>query len=362
MVPTGRREFRSGRMSGPDISVVIPTYQRAHLLGRAVRSVLAAVQPGDEVLVVDDGSTDDTRAVLSAFQDRIRVVAACHSGAGAARNLGIRLARSRWIAFLDSDDEWDPDKLALQRPLLDMLPNAAFLFSDFRVRDEHGLHDHYLRRWSRDPRPWNRILGPARSYSSLADLPAGRRDFPLHAGSLYRALMLRPYIAAQTLVFRKDLGESLPEFAPDLPTYEDWQFFAQLARRGDAIYMDCDTMTQYGHSGPRLSDVNELTRLEARLVVLARVWGNDQSFLREQGCAYREVVAGLERRRAVLNARAFLGANRDEAEHRSVPNPAALPWRYRLLLKLPAPLIHRLLQVYRRRPRPLPQTTPWRSR
>ena len=105
-------------MDDPAVSVVIPTYNRARLVCRAIDSALAATATGDEIIVVDDGSTDGTEAALAAYRGRIRYVKADHRGAGVARNRGVSEARGPLIAFLDSDDEWMPDKLELQRTLM----------------------------------------------------------------------------------------------------------------------------------------------------------------------------------------------------------------------------------------------------
>ena len=99
-----------------DCSVIIPAYNRRSTVGRALASVLAQTDPPHEVIVVDDASSDDTAAAVATFVDcRIRVIR--HErrlGAAAARNTGARIARGRWLAFLDSDDEWTPRKLAQQ--------------------------------------------------------------------------------------------------------------------------------------------------------------------------------------------------------------------------------------------------------
>ena len=107
------------------VSVVIPTYNRAGLVQRAINSVLAAMSDGDELLVVDDGSTDDTLARLSSFGTSIRVIAQSNRGQAAARNVGLLAAKHDLVAFLDSDDEWTPDKLDLQRALVLFLTLAA---------------------------------------------------------------------------------------------------------------------------------------------------------------------------------------------------------------------------------------------
>ncbi len=98
-------------MSGPTISAIVPTYNRAGVIAQAIDSILSQVPAPDEVLVVDDGSTDDTAAVLAQYGDRIRVLTQPNGGAAAARNLGIREARGEWLAFLDSDDIWFPGRI-----------------------------------------------------------------------------------------------------------------------------------------------------------------------------------------------------------------------------------------------------------
>ncbi|MCB6179842.1 glycosyltransferase family 2 protein [Rhodobacter sp. Har01] len=103
----------------PGVSVVIPTYNRRMLVPRAIDSVLAQTRPADEIIVVDDGSSDGTEAALAErFGSRIRYVAQANQGVAAARNHGISLARFDLVAFLDSDDVWRPEKLALQVPAM----------------------------------------------------------------------------------------------------------------------------------------------------------------------------------------------------------------------------------------------------
>lgn len=106
-------------MAEPAVSVIIPTYNRAGCIGDAIESVLAQTYIDYEIIVVDDGSTDETRKVLERYGDRIRYFYQENAGVSAARNLGVRQARADLIAFLDSDDRWTPVKLKLQIPLMD---------------------------------------------------------------------------------------------------------------------------------------------------------------------------------------------------------------------------------------------------
>jgi glycosyltransferase involved in cell wall biosynthesis len=103
----------------PSVSVIIPTYNRAGLVTRAIDSVLAQTYPHFEVIVVDDGSTDNTREVLNeGYGDRIRYVHQTNKGSAAARNAGIAASSCDLVAFLDSDDYWLPRKLEVQVPLM----------------------------------------------------------------------------------------------------------------------------------------------------------------------------------------------------------------------------------------------------
>jgi glycosyltransferase involved in cell wall biosynthesis len=107
------------------VSVIIPTYNRAKTIERAVNSVLAQTWKKTEVIVVDDGSTDQTDEILKAFGDKIHVICQQNRGPGAARNAGIQEAKGEIISFLDSDDEWLPDKTERQVKLLQATESAG---------------------------------------------------------------------------------------------------------------------------------------------------------------------------------------------------------------------------------------------
>ncbi|MFO1520295.1 MAG: glycosyltransferase family A protein [bacterium] len=110
------------------ISVVIPAYNREKYLPECLNSVLAQTLPADEIIVVDDGSTDGTAEVARSFGGKIRVHSRPNGGIGAARNDGVRLATGEILTFLDSDDLWEPDKLRRQREELDR-DSVDYLFT-----------------------------------------------------------------------------------------------------------------------------------------------------------------------------------------------------------------------------------------
>ncbi|MBA7689290.1 Undecaprenyl-phosphate 4-deoxy-4-formamido-L-arabinose transferase [subsurface metagenome] len=113
--------------SNPTVSVIIPTYNRAHLVSRAIESVLNQTYQDFEIIVVDDGSTDDTEEIVRSFKnERIRYIRhEKNKGAAAARNTGIKVAKGEYIAFQDSDDEWLPEKLEKQMKVFENVPQEV---------------------------------------------------------------------------------------------------------------------------------------------------------------------------------------------------------------------------------------------
>lgn len=136
----------------PTVSVIIPTFNRSKLVVKALRSVLCQTYRDYEIIVVDDGSTDDTAKALTPYMDRIRYVYQANLGASAAQNRGVQLARGKWISILASDDLWLPAKLESQFKIVATLGNdfgACFTNCDFlggmqgipSAFEQAGLHE-----------------------------------------------------------------------------------------------------------------------------------------------------------------------------------------------------------------------------
>jgi len=314
------------------VSVVIPTYNRAAYVGKAVDSVLRQMEEGDELIVVDDGSQDETAEVLARYSERIRTIRTSNGGAGRARNLGIAQARNDLVAFLDSDDKWFAGKLALQREFMRRRPDVLFCFTNFEVELRDGsVRPRYLELWERDCRTWGEAFGAGSRYSTFAGLPPGVGDFGVYEGDLYRLQLTGLYVLTDTLVARRvESGDAL-RFAEDLPTYEDLECFFRLSKRGKGAYLDVETVRQVDHADGRLSQRAHLERVDARLALLRRIWGADESFLAAHGPAYRRALDDLLRRRAGLLV--SQGSNR--LARSTLSEMAVAPLSLRLLAHLP---------------------------
>jgi glycosyltransferase involved in cell wall biosynthesis len=193
-------------------SIVIPTYNRAKYLPDALRSVFAQDIAGTQITVVDDGSTDGTREVVSRFGGRVQYVYQENRGPSAAKNSGIGLARGEFISFLDSDDVWLPGKMRLERELFTSHPDADVVATDHESWIEGRLyHESSFRSIGLQVgRSGPRLLSP-----DLDDWVEGK------------------LFATCCLTFRRSALRRLgaEPFDPSLQSFEDWDFEVRMLRR-----------------------------------------------------------------------------------------------------------------------------------
>src|SRR2546428_514370 len=123
----------------PLISIIIPTYNSGRFVAQAVQSVLKQTYRCYEILVVDDGSTDETKDVLSKFGNCIKYIYQENRGPSAARNVGIKVARGKYVCFLDADDMWVPNKLKVQLAFIERDDGIGLVFSDHEEFDAEGI-------------------------------------------------------------------------------------------------------------------------------------------------------------------------------------------------------------------------------
>jgi len=209
----------------PLVSVVIPAYNAADYIAAAVASVLEQDYPNREVIVVDDGSTDDTPAVLAAHDSHIRRITQANAGVAAARNRGIEAAAGEYIAFLDADDVWLPGKLAVQ---------VAYM-------ERHGDVDMVQGRWE-EWWPAADGSGFAPKETVAAAPPRdGREPPPLVAdrsGWIYHRLLTGFIVFTSVVMARRRLIEQLGPFDTHLPIGEDFEYWLRASRHTEIHTLD----------------------------------------------------------------------------------------------------------------------------
>ncbi|MGH9346396.1 MAG: glycosyltransferase family A protein, partial [Vicinamibacterales bacterium] len=279
------------------VSVVIPTCNRASMIGDAIDSALRQTYSKREIIVMDDGSTDETPAVLARYGSAIRVLRQPNAGAGVARNRAIDSARGDLIAFLDDDDEWFDFKLALQVAILRARPDVGFLFTEFVVRKEED--NQVLRRgaslWLNAQADWAAVYERAQPFSALGiGPPPGEKDFTIYSGNLYRPLLHHYYVLPTTAVVRRAAVGHDVRFAEGPIVYEDWEFFARLARTQDGAFADVETAVNRGHRTPgRLTLCSALVKHSAHVAMLEGVWEKDPAFMAAHGGELRALKSEL---------------------------------------------------------------------
>ncbi len=216
--------FRNHPQNKPNmrISVVIPSFNRAHTLHRSLSSVLAQSSAADEIIVVDDGSEDDSAELVSSQFPTVRLIRQQNKGVSAARNTGISAAEHDWIALLDSDDEWLPHKLqTIRQQQSDYADQVLFHSDEIWIRN-------------------------------------GQRVNPMHKHAKYggwifdRCLPLC-VISPSAAVIRRDIIEQLGGFDETLPACEDYDLWLRLCQRYPVYYIDQPLIRKYGGHNDQLS-------------------------------------------------------------------------------------------------------------
>lgn len=229
------------------ISVVLPTYNRSNSIVPSVQSVLRQSWTDLELIIVDDGSEDDTVDVVRQIDDpRIKLV--CmeqNSGPSAARNRGIKEARGEWVAFQDSDDEWLPNKLANQMVrIAKMGPSCIAAYCGMAVENppqENG-----------EPRTTVRYVPPSTTQRT--------------EGNIVDTLFATSTVSTQTLIARRDALHDAGYFDETLQALEDWDLSIRLADRGDFAFVDQILVIQRFSDNSITRDRRKWAKARARMI------------------------------------------------------------------------------------------------
>lgn len=221
------------------ISVIIPSYNRGHIIQRAIDSVLAQTYLPNEIIVIDDGSTDNTvdslqekysQSLSGITIPKIKILLLSHRGVSAARNAGVATACGEWVAFLDSDDAWQPDKLQEQVKLLSQSLDQSLEQSP----TYHLCHTNEI--WIRD----------------------GRRVNPMdkhqkRGGHIFPHCLPLCCISPSSVLINKSIFCELGGFDESLPACEDYDLWLRFCARYSVLYLDQPLTIKYGGHADQLS-------------------------------------------------------------------------------------------------------------
>ena len=246
----------------PAVTVVVPTFNRAGLIGQAIDSVLAQTFQDFEIIVVDDGSTDGTEAVVREYGDRVRYIWTPNGGSGHARNVGMQHARGRFFTFLDSDDLLYPYALELQTGLLERFPEVAMVCAEMTGFDDHGFLERYHLRTYHSPTFRDPSVTYRTFYSSsmrLADaiaLPQSlRRDDPsvgerqVYHGNIFDSYLVDFVLCQNTAMLRREVVAAIGQRNEHIHYYEEMDYLLRLSRQHVVLFADVPTYKLRYHEG-----------------------------------------------------------------------------------------------------------------
>jgi glycosyltransferase involved in cell wall biosynthesis len=295
-VPQVPASLGSKSPGSPQVSVVIPSYNSAATLAATLDSVLAQTFQDLEIVVVDDGSTDHTQAVLASYGNKVRSICKANGGLASARNAGCKAASGSFIALLDADDLCEPERIGLQLAFMRQHDDVMLCSSEFSSFDESGSVV------ERDAANYYSRLGQARGglsslYSEqhwvdiapwLTNPQAQVKPVRAFAGSVYPALALGSFIHPPTVMFRREVLEQCGGFDETIRNVCDWEWLVRVARIGKVGFID-HPLLKYRRSATQLSGPKH------KLQLYRDVLSNLERFTREDPNLVATTGAAMKR-------------------------------------------------------------------
>jgi len=204
------------------VSVVIPTFNRSEFLSRALNSILSQTLPPYEVIIVDDGSTDDTHELIKTSFPTVTYLYQKNSGVSAARNRGINHAKGEWIAFLDSDDEWHPEKLLKQIDVMQNNPDSKICHTD--------------EIWIRNEKRINQM-----------------DKHQKYGGWIFQKCLPLCCISPSNVMIHRSVFDEVGFFDESLPVCEDYDMWLRITSRYPVLFLDEPLITKFGGHADQLS-------------------------------------------------------------------------------------------------------------
>jgi len=271
------------------VSIIIPTYNYGRYIQRAINSALQQSYPNIDVIVVDDGSTDNTQAILAEYGDTIRNIKQRNQGASAARNHGISEAHGDYIAFLDADDYYLPGNISTKVEYLVSHPEYQWCYSDWAWVDEQGT----IAGYGHEPK------------QSMA-------HYKLQ-GDVFSDVLGGLRLGTNVFLFRRSILLHAGGFDEQLTTLEDYDLFLRISRDFPIGYIDQALCHIYAHSGSLGMGTSKQKGYYNRWLLNQKLSRNfpeetaeDKGFRRVQADLYRNLAAIALSRNCFRRARILL--------------------------------------------------------
>jgi len=232
----------------PLVSVIIPTYNRAPLLPRAIDSVLAQTYENVEIGVVDDGSRDHTQAVLGGYCDRVRPIRTENRGASHARNVGMRASIGKYIAFLDSDDSYYPYKLSLQVDFMERHPEIGMVSSNFSgVLNDGTVLENHLKQYhiKNEAMQWDFVD----AYDEHEDIYFDElgRTVACDTGDMFDLVVRSSLVMSNTILFRREVLDVVGYQNEVYRIAQDYDYVVRICKHFRVALIDIPTYRLYYH-------------------------------------------------------------------------------------------------------------------
>ena len=238
----------------PRVSIIIPTYNRARLLPKAIESALNQSYKNIEIIVIDDGSTDDTKLILAPYMHNIRYLTTDHRGAAHARNTGMRAATGKYIAFLDSDDTYRPYKLAIQVPFIEAHPEIGMVCTEFSGDYDNGYVEEYHMRnyhpiWIRKGWSYENVFSEKGEFShaSIDD------SIPYYIGDIFQYVLMSTLLPSNTALFPRAILETVGFQDETIHSGQDYEFIVRICKHYRVAFLNIPTYILV-HHGKQLSN------------------------------------------------------------------------------------------------------------
>lgn len=263
------------------VSVIIPTYNCAKYLPQAIESVLNQTYKDYEIIIVDDGSTDNTKEIISVYQSKIKYIYQDNAGVSKARNTGIQNSTGMYIAFLDADDRWLPFKLELQIKCFEKLPNVDLIFSDFSaIKQNRIIYKSYFYKAFNIFKEFKINLDNI--FQNKLQICKNGQNLKVFWGNIFKTLFLGNFILPSTVILKKKALSNVGYFNEKYRVAEETEFFLRFAKYYEMAFIE-HPLVYY-----RLPDVTNLsgkeniaTLIKNALSIQFKVLEEDPIFMKE---------------------------------------------------------------------------------